>query len=270
VEAKNAEQLVPHPILISAEFATPEGTVALEAAQVEVRPIAPAPAAAETAPAPAPAPVETAPVETAQVAVCERQTIHTFAAHLGLDGEAKRFLALLELWYYSWKNAGWDPVILTPWSLEFSDADAAILRKWGAMATRNARAYTMSTFARWLAMAENGGGWMCDADVINYGWRPREATAEITVYAPGPCPCLVSGSAEAYRAMAVKFSKAHYPERSHLSDQTLLQIWKHPTAPIVWTYDEAAWETAELVHWSRTSCGDVDRAKLISRLRKPK
>lgn len=147
-----------------------------------------------------------------------RQVMHTFYAHIeshergtGMTDNDDR--NELQVWQEMWHAAGWDTKILTladaqkhPDYKEFSDKLEKDIFK----------VYDQLCFLRWLAMAANGGGWMCDYDVFpmpNFQkdplfrpdsvWLPFEG--KLTVYeytAAGGVPSIISAKASEWDRVA--------------------------------------------------------------------
>ncbi|PWU09589.1 MAG: hypothetical protein C5B47_03230 [Verrucomicrobia bacterium] len=183
---------------------------------------------------------------------------------------------LMKLWKVSWKRFGWTPCILTAEDLPRDCTSLALLKAFSRHPTVNRRGLDYSCFARWLAVAQQGGGFMCDYDVINYGFHPREI-GELTVY-ERHVPCLVSGTAEEFLRMCHLF--ANYPPdlkdrvgwRFAVSDMSILDrnpeiyLRKHDCVE----YNRAGWEEAAAVHFSNFSMkpnGFLPRYKHIPRIR---
>ncbi len=184
--------------------------------------------------------------------------VFTYYAPLkGKDAVAES--ALIELWKVSWARAGWIPCILTAADLPQDRASLAMLNAFRRHPTVNRRGLDYSCFGRWLAVAKQGGGFMCDYDVINYGFCPREID-ELTVY-ERHVPCLVSGTAKEFLRVCHLFAsyradlKDRVGWRLAVSDMTILArspeayLQKHDCVE----YARAGWEEASAVHFSNFS-----------------
>lgn len=167
--------------------------------------------------------------------------------------------ALLDLWYRNWKANGWEPVVLTPCDLADDRETRRLLRKFRRLPSTNKKHLDMWCYARWLALAQQGGGVMSDYDVMNYGFPPLEA-GPLTIHA-GLVPCLVSASAKEYQkavgwfdAWALPFLSRWFP-RKHISD--MLIVRKHQNECVVkrscLKYLLPGWEQAVAVHYSNSS-----------------
>lgn len=105
-------------------------------------------------------------------------------------------IALIDLWKKSWALRGWEPVVLDESNLP-DDPDAKkLMRAFKKQPTRLRPGMAYASFARWLAVAAQGGGFMCDYDVMNYSFMPHPV-GEITVY-ERHVPCLVSGTRDEF------------------------------------------------------------------------
>jgi hypothetical protein len=165
--------------------------------------------------------------------------------------------ALISLWKKSWASYGWDPVVLTPGSLCRDAHTKKRLRKYARLPSRNKAKLDMWCYARWLAVAQQGGGFMSDYDVMNHGFLPRPFGKLICH--GGTVPCLVSGSAdEFYRAvhwfdeLEEHSSWRFWEKRPHVSDM-LVVVQK--TQELISlrdciNYGEEGWKSARTVHYS--------------------
>merc|ERR1712157_37359 len=88
--------------------------------------------------------------------------------------QVDRLLLELDEWKKAWFNAGWEPVILG-----LDDAKNHPYFKKFEKAFDNAQypipMYDRMCFYRWLAMSENGGGWMSDYDTMPLNTNPSES-----------------------------------------------------------------------------------------------
>ena len=186
--------------------------------------------------------------------------------------------SLIELWKKSWAAQGWAPVVLGRQDAMKHPLYAGLLPRFKALPTVNPPQYELACYLRWLAVAAAGGGWMSDYDVINYGFAPRPAEVGTRVWGGGggPCPCLVSGSADDFTETARAFGEwegAANLERGrpHTSDQNILRrrpelcIWKQDCVE----YKDEGWEKAEVVHYpyGATKMSAPARAEVIPGLR---
>jgi len=131
--------------------------------------------------------------------------IYTFYGSVkSFSNERKRLtLDMIQEWKKSWSRAGWKPIVLSPKDAEFhpyyKEYVNAIKKQQSAKKSLNSQDYEVFCFLRWLAVANKGGGYMCDYDVLNNGnfKSLQETPGKLTSY-QAHVPCLVSGSAAGF------------------------------------------------------------------------
>jgi hypothetical protein len=193
-----------------------------------------------------------------------------------VDGKSRtEELALIELWGRSWSAQGWEPVVLTPDSLAKDRETKRMLRKFSRLPSINKRNLDMWCYARWLAVAQQGGGVMSDYDVINYGFLPRESGA-LSCHC-GFVPCLMSGTAEEFLRAVGWFDRMKPApllsfKKTHASDMLVLKDRREEiirSGECV-NFGEDGWESAPAVHFSNFSMKPknlVPRHEWIPRIR---
>jgi hypothetical protein len=125
-------------------------------------------------------------------------------------------------------------------------------------------------------VAQQGGGFMSDYDVINYNFEPQDYGA-LTTY-EYYIPCLASGDASEFRRAIAWFAKYkmnflhRLTGRMHTSDMVILQ--KHQRefkqSSVCREFGYPGWESAPVVHYSNHSMkphGHVPRHEWIPKLR---
>lgn len=189
--------------------------------------------------------------------------------------EAEEEAALIALWRKSWERRGWEPVVLDQSAVPNTAENRRRIRHFRGLPSRNKRNLDLWCYLRWLAVAEQGGGFMCDYDVMNYAFEPRK---------PGPLttydrwiPCLVSGSREEFLRVVEWFTRQRIGvvERlkgSHISDMLILQAHRGEfiEGKDCVEYDLEGWKTAPAVHYSNRGMkrdGFQPRHEYIPRLR---
>lgn len=187
-----------------------------------------------------------------------RPVVYTFCAPI--DGKIPEHeAALVELWRESWTANGWEAVVLDESSVQVNDEVARMLLAFRELPSINRRKLDYYCYVRWLAVAQAGGGFMCDYDVVNYGFRPRPA-GKLTLYERS-VPCLVSGTAAEYERVA-RFFAAYEVEaddrlqgRAHVSDMMILtkNAWMFQSETGCAEFGRPGWETAGTVHFSNLS-----------------
>jgi hypothetical protein len=175
---------------------------------------------------------------------------------------------LLDLWQQSWKKHGWTPVILTEDDASMHPRYDDFLAAIRLLPTNNGVAYETACYLRWLAMAMVGG-WSSDYDIMNVGFEPQPPTEELALWCDNnPCPCVMSGSRNAYTKGAHEMMNAAYLHRHdeiingkpHTSDQNLCQqgYVKFLRCDVVREYPNIS----TLVHCSAGAVARVGKTKL--------
>jgi hypothetical protein len=183
---------------------------------------------------------------------------------------------LLVLWEDAWSRLGWTPKVLTA---EFAKQhvlyEPLAAHFTSHLPTANTPAYELSCYARWLAMAVIGGGWMSDADVIPYSfWPMKPCSDRMTILSQGnPVPCLVHGSKDEYERIVRDVFLRHKGgvyAGNHSSDQDILQInrGEFQQIELVSVYKDEGWDKTCVVHYNNDSVGyGLPRSEIIPSLR---
>lgn len=98
--------------------------------------------------------------------------IHTY--HEEVPGMERK--EMLTLWRSSWQAHGWIPVVHDAWEACQHSNWTVFERIVDQLPTVNAPGYEKACWMRWLVAAQCGGFW-CDSDLINTGFKPRHALA---------------------------------------------------------------------------------------------
>jgi len=200
-----------------------------------------------------------------------------FTFYSPVEGKREREeRALIELWKRSWAAMGWEPVVLGYQSLNFDEELKELVRRFKKLPSINKFNLDYWCYLRWVAVAQQGGGFMCDYDVINYSFAPREAE-KLTTY-DRYVPCLVSGTREEFMRAVRWFAEqktgffTRFLENAHTSDMLILK--KHQSEFIQRNdcveYGVDGWETASAVHYCNRVMKPSDlmpRHEHIERLR---
>jgi len=75
-------------------------------------------------------------------------------------------LLLTVLWRERWTAAGWEPIILNEWHAQQHPLFANLYAATSKLPTSNPKAYELFCFLRWAALAQVGGGFMSDFDLL--------------------------------------------------------------------------------------------------------
>ncbi|MDD5198737.1 MAG: hypothetical protein PHC88_02960 [Terrimicrobiaceae bacterium] len=205
----------------------------------------------------------------------ERPVVYTFCAPIhGKIPEHEA--ALVDLWRESWTANGWEAVVLDESSVAVDEEVARMLLAYRALPSINRKKLDYYCYVRWLAVAQAGGGFMCDYDVVNYGFRPRPV-GKMALYERS-VPCLVSGTAAEYERVARFFaaysvaSDDRLQGKPHVSDMMILtkNTWMFEQSQGCAEYGRPGWEAAGAVHFSNLSMksrSHVPRHEHIPKLR---
>ncbi len=164
-------------------------------------------------------------------------------------------LLLIDLWKKSWSAMGWEPIVLGYEALDFNDDLKALVRKFKKLPSINKHNLDYWCYLRWVAVFQQGGGFMSDYDVINYSFVPRPE-GELTTY-DRYVPCMVSGTAKEFDRAIQWFAGqpsgllARLNPHAHTSDMLIMK--KHQSDFLQRTdcveYGVPGWETAPAVHF---------------------
>lgn len=131
----------------------------------------------------------------------ERPKMHTYFTEVSKNSIPDKIL--LEAWKASWRDAGWDPVVLGPSDAERHPFYQKFITAFN-QAPKEVRQYDRACYLRWLAMGVVGGGWMSDFDTFPLYMEPTEGLpndGKFTSYSRH-VPNLVSGSQQEWNRMS--------------------------------------------------------------------
>jgi len=162
---------------------------------------------------------------------------------------------LIALWQESWAAMGWEPAVLGYESLVFDNELNELVRKFKKLPSINRHNLDYWCYLRWVAVAQQGGGFMCDYDVINYSFAPRAAD-KLTTY-DRYVPCLVSGSSAEFMRAVGWFADqkvgifSRFVSHAHTSDMLILKNHQSEfeQSNECVEYNVPGWETAPTVHY---------------------
>lgn len=183
-------------------------------------------------------------------------------------------LDLISLWKKSWSKQGWETVVLSKDDVKNAPGFAGHLEKIWSLPTVFGHKYEEACFLRWLAVANAGGGMLCDYDVMNYGFTPPEEVSGMTLICADSPQCIdmgaVLGTGESFKEMfdiymgwtpdpSLDFDAAARPPQMHCGDMNLMvRIFEQENFPKPsWLtrrpgcvrFSCAGWETAPMVHY---------------------
>lgn len=182
-------------------------------------------------------------------------------------GEQKRILAI---WERSWREAGFEPVILTEAHARkhprFEEYRAALEAK----PTINPKAYEMACWLRWIAVlsADTLSPLLTDYDVLPFGYVDEKiliASEFPNMLCPG-VPCAVVGNKSQFEYAIGAFLKCEPIGTSgmaHLSDMHAAQMLRFPSRDICREYGKPGWKEAQLVHFNHYSCHPRKRSECM-------
>ena len=187
-----------------------------------------------------------------------RPVVYTFCAPIhGKIPEHEA--ALVDLWKASWIANGWEAIVLDESAVRVDEEVARMLLAYRQLPSINRKKLDYYCYVRWLAVAQAGGGFMCDYDVINYSFRPQPV-GNLALYERS-VPCLVSGTAAEYERVARFFAAyAVTPDdrlqgKPHVSDMMIVtkNTWLYEQEEGCAEFGRSGWETAGAVHFSNLS-----------------
>ncbi len=193
-----------------------------------------------------------------ELAANVRPKVYTFCAPI--DGKIPEHeAALVDLWRESWNANGWEAIVLDESAVRVDEEVARMLLAYRDLPSINRRKLDYYCYVRWLAVAQAGGGFMCDYDVINYGFGPRPV-GKLALYERS-VPCLVSGTAAEYDRVA-RFFAAYtvaaddrLQGKPHVSDMMIVtkNTWLFEQETGCAEFGRPDWEMAGAVHFSNLS-----------------
>jgi len=195
--------------------------------------------------------------------------IYTYYAYI--PEFTNRELEIIKHWKQSWKNNGWNPIVLSINTAKkhpkFNWYTSEISKK----PFMNMYDYEIACFHRWIAMAQVGGGVMSDYDCLNNGLKPDNIQdyikgGKMTIYEPPFVPCLVSGSKKEYERILdlfVSFKTSEYKQELYphtkigtaVSDMLILANYPKQVQPceIVKELLNKDWKQAKVIHFSHAA-----------------
>jgi hypothetical protein len=183
--------------------------------------------------------------------------------------EQKKILAI---WERSWREAGFEPVILTEAHARKHPRCGELRAAFESKPTISPKGYEMACWLRWLAMSEVGGGFMTDYDVLPFGPVPgmREVDPDHRENFPimlcVGVPCAVVGNSIQFDHAIASFEMCKpvtEQGQPHLSDMHAAQKLGFPSLDICREYGKPGWKEAKLVHFNHYSCNPRKRSECM-------
>lgn len=181
----------------------------------------------------------------------------------GLPSQAE----LIHLWDQSWRKRGWTPRLLTQRDAERHPMFNQFKARVHTYPTANNRRYEDACYFRWLALAQHGGGWMCDYDVINFAFFPQTRKLDFEIPEQGYVPCVAWMKPRTQRPIdlimeygpVAKWPANIQAERTHISDMLIFQnrlqngmdLGDHDQS-VVCEFGEPTWKRFPLIHFSHS------------------
>ena len=209
-------------------------------------------------------------------------TVYTYYGHVNEDHE-KSSTPMLEHWRRSWSAQGWNPVVLNIHHAQSHPLYDSYMQRIAEIPTVNPKAYEQACYLRWLAVAQAGGGFMSDYDVVNYSWPARAQEAPMLIYEVHPddeciTPSVVGGTQAGFQNVCLAMCTAPLADlgqqingQHHVSDMLILQHYAatglYAATRTVRQYGEDGWMHAPLVHYSHGSTAATDRVTCMKTAR---
>lgn len=157
--------------------------------------------------------------------------IYTYYEGLG-NNEDPLELKLIDLWKTSWRNYGYDPVVLTildsksnPFFEKFNNEIKHLhVEIMGFPITH----YGMACWNRWLAysMQSDKKFYVSDYDVINNGFHTLEPNDNLNFY-DGDCPCFASGTPKQFQSLCEYFISITQNNFDTIKNVAIQKPWYH-------------------------------------------
>lgn len=200
---------------------------------------------------------------------------------------------LIDVWERSWRNQGFDPIVLSRSDAEknnlFQEFEIKMQELHTEIMGKPVMGYGMSCYYRWLAyggLADDEAFYVSDYDIINRSWSAREPINRLHLM-DADCPCLASGTAKQMQRLCKLFLSVTEERLDYLRGKP--QPWYHDqefftfnftsahnakcsklkmsegiilTRDRDWmgaTYDPKEGSTCELIHFSHYCIGQINK-----------
>lgn len=207
--------------------------------------------------------------------------VHTFYERVPSLPPADRLIAL---WKRSWAEHGFDPVVLSLKDAQGHPGYNYFLDRIIRFPTSNPLEYERACFLRHLAMANVGGGLLCDYDVIcRESAEPDDLShlpAHPIILEPTRVPCAVLGNQQAFEDLCDILCEHQVNGQKHVSDMTIIRSTNLQAESICVEHlcsgrpiendPGDGWKKAPLIHFSNYSFSKLgwrgDKSELIERV----
>lgn len=179
---------------------------------------------------------------------------------------------LIELWKRLWSAQGWEPVVLGEKDAKKGRMYARLLNAIQKLPTCNHRGYENACYLRHLAMANRGGGFLTDYDVmpVDFRWAGDGGFGDpVCILEPTRVPCAIEAKTEGYAQIVQYFLDYRpsavdlYQGKPHVSDMEILRKTNLPWANVCVEYlcsgkplpndPGDGWRQASMIHFSSAS-----------------
>lgn len=205
-------------------------------------------------------------------------TVYTYYVKISEKQHAES-LPMLAHWKRSWASRGWNPVVLGQHHAQSHPLFNVFNDRVKELPTINPAEYELACYHRWLAVAQMGGGFMTDYDVINYSYPAAPVSCPLRIHEAHPAldevtPSVVSGSQAGFERACAAFCATNHESLNytvkgelHASDMIILQMLTH-TGLYVFTrdvrpYGDDEWKDASLVHYASRTTANTDRVQCV-------
>lgn len=173
----------------------------------------------------------------------------------------------LKIWDRSWKERGWNPIVLNEESAKSHPFYAAFSQKIKSFPSVNGERFDYHAFMRWLAIANLGGNDFVvttEPDVLNYGVNSDDVIqkfSDLDIHTNVPAMIVAKPIAmERFCAHVMSHTineNDHHEGRPHISDQNFAIFYGEPRKIVRFIPDSSickevfseGWEVAPIVHY---------------------
>lgn len=150
---------------------------------------------------------------------------------------------LIDLWIESWRNQGFDPVVLSRIDAEKHDFYQEFITRieniHNEILNKPIGSYGMSCYLRWLAYANSikSNSFVSDYDVINIKLSVDQKLSDKLMFYDSCCPCFASGDAKHFIRFCHDIIDISEQNLSNLKNKNI-QPWYHDQEFLVHNIDD--------------------------------